>query len=510
MITHPYSPNQTYAIQDTASTNLAEAIDDYSEWRNLPGWCQPYRATFRNRHLRSCGDQAADIARQLGYPGLWGWQKHVLDVGTELRDNGKWRWRRIAVIVPRQNGKTSLLSVLAALYLTKGLKVLYAAQSREQAYNPWVEAVDRIEWGMPGLITKVVRGNGREWASASTGGHLRLGTPKAKSIRGSVIDLVLLDEALELDPEFVATIRPTQTTRPMAQIWYLSSAGHANSTVLRRVRTQAIAARKPNTTALFEWAASPEAAVNHWKKEVWHSCIPTLGLEGGAEIEVIEDAYQDMTAEEFAREYLGRWSEQHDDQPINPSQWAKARGKGDNGKFDGAIALGIDVAVGQQSASIAAAGMSSNGRLRIELIDHRPGTTWLPKRIQELCKRHRPIAVIADEKSPAAVLFDDLVRYGWPLEKIDHNTQTRAASRIVGMLEAGNLEIGDAPPLDLAAQTALRRTIGAAWAFKRGLQEADVTPLVASVLALDKIARTENIPLIIMPRPPDQRDDMVA
>lgn len=473
-------------------------VDD--DWSSLPGWCPPAHATLRSPGLTSWGEQCERVARWLGYERLWGWQRQVLDVGTELTDEGLWRWRRIAVVVPRQNGKTTLLSVLSAMYLMRGLQVMYAAQSREQAYRPWSEAVERIEQGMPGLIDVVRRGNGRETATSSSGGSLRLGTPVAKSVRGSVLDLVLLDEALELDPEFVAMLRPTQTTRPMAQTWYLSSAGHGSSTVLRRVRAQAIAQVAPYDTALFEWAADADAArTRPDDHRVWGSCIPTLGQPGGARVEAVESARQDMMPDEFAREYLGQWSDPEADAPIQSHLWAAARKNGEGNTFEGKVVLGVDVGPGSQHASICAAGRSESGRIRVELIEHRMGTSWVEARVGQLCRRHRPVAIIADERSPAAVLFDDLVRMGWPLERIDWVTVIRSSARFVSLLERGDLEVGNGPPLDAAAATAVRRQIGAGWGFQRGTRSTDISPLVAAVLAADRAAQVVEMPLMFMP-----------
>lgn len=483
-----------------------EVVDDYDKWASRAGWCKPLRATPRTAGLPCLGNAAEKTARLLGYPGLWGWQRHVLDVATEVTEQDVWRWRRVAVIVPRQNGKTSLLSVLSALFLRYGYRIMYAAQSREQAYRPWLEAIERIQAGMPGLINYVTRGAGREFATSVNGGYLRLGTPSAKAIRGSVLDIVLLDEALELAPDFVATIRPTQTTRKDAQTWYLSSAGHHKSEVLRKVREQNILMKPPHTTALFEWAADPgEATSNAGDRAVWHSCIPTLGQPGGARYDAIESAQQDMTEEEFAREYLGVWSESKDDKPIRANLWAHARRLGKDGTIVGRVVFGVDVAPNQSYAAITAAGLAADDRLRIEVVEHRKGVAWLSARLRDLCREHRPAAVIADERSPAATLFDGLTRQGWPLEKIDYVTLIRACARLVEKLESGQLQIGESDALDAAAETAERRQVAGGWAFKRGRNETDISALVSAVLALDKAATLESAPLITIPRPYAER-----
>lgn len=69
-------------------------------------------------HVTSRGDDAVDLAAVAGL-FLDPWQEHVLRGACATNDMGKWAAKNVGLIVPRQNGKGSILEAreLAGLFL---------------------------------------------------------------------------------------------------------------------------------------------------------------------------------------------------------------------------------------------------------------------------------------------------------------------------------------------------------------------------------------------------------
>ena len=65
----------------------------------------------------SLGFEVIDFAAVVLGLSLFPWQRWLLVHALELLPDGRYRFRRIIVLVARQNGKTTLMGVLAAWWL---------------------------------------------------------------------------------------------------------------------------------------------------------------------------------------------------------------------------------------------------------------------------------------------------------------------------------------------------------------------------------------------------------
>ena len=105
-------------------------------------------ATERNPDRLTHGAQLAKVAEQLGFE-LFEWQRQVADVALELDTEGNYHYRTVGVTVGRQNGKTALAAIRAALELLKpGTVTIYTAQDRNLArlrFDEHVELINFIE-----------------------------------------------------------------------------------------------------------------------------------------------------------------------------------------------------------------------------------------------------------------------------------------------------------------------------------------------------------------------------
>jgi hypothetical protein len=166
---------------------------------------------------------------------------------------------------------------------------------------------------------------------------------------------------------------------------------------------------------------------------------------------------------------------------IEPGLWPKLRNE--DVKVGAVMTLGFDVTPDRAFASIAASGWAdASGRTTIELIDHRPGVTWVVARIAELANRWRPLTIVCDKASPAGKLAPELETLGLPVMRTDTGQYAGACGAFFDAVVDAQLYHRGQAPLDAAVAAARKRPIGDTWAWARR-EGGDVSPLVAATLA---------------------------
>jgi hypothetical protein len=146
----------------------------------------------------------------------------------------------VGLVVSRQNGKGAILEAreLAGLYLLGERLIMHSAHEFPTSLEAfrrilfWVENNDDLRK----RVKKVVFNHGEEGIEMLNGQRLRFRTRTKGGGRGFTGDCLILDEAMILKQEAVASLLPTLSARPNPQIWYTGSAGNLESQQLGRVR----------------------------------------------------------------------------------------------------------------------------------------------------------------------------------------------------------------------------------------------------------------------------------
>ena len=189
--------------------------------------------------LTSAGPETIELAASSGLI-LDPWQGDVLTDSMGERDDGKWQTSEVGLIVPRQNGKGSVLEArtLGGLYLLNEQLILWSAHEFKTAREGFlrmralVDNYDHLRKKVRAIRTAA----GEEGIELLNGSRLRFIARSRGSGRGFSGDLVILDEAYALSDEAMAALMPTLSARPNPQIWYTSSASSSrcvNSSVRR-------------------------------------------------------------------------------------------------------------------------------------------------------------------------------------------------------------------------------------------------------------------------------------
>lgn len=363
--------------------------------------------TPRDYSRRTLGGKAAKIARILGTP-LMPWQRMAADVALEVDEQGMFVYKNVVISVPRQAGKTTMTQALGIhrLLTTKDGKLWYTAQTGQAARERFIkDLAPRVMRGLPGMV-ELKRGAGdTRMTFRPLSSQYRPHPPNDEYLHGEQSDLNQIDEPwayTEVQGDaLMQAVTPTQNTRPNAQTMFLSTMGDADSTWWHSL-VDAARAGEMERTCIFDWGlpesqdASDIDAVIAAHPAVGHTIPP----------QAIIDAQGTMKPHEFARAYANQRTQTRV-AVFTSEELARVLTDTHAIAPGSKIAFGAAVAWDRSRAVIAGAGYAPDGTPVCEIIDARPGTTWLHERIPALIERHAPLAFLVDPRSPASTIATD-------------------------------------------------------------------------------------------------------
>lgn len=229
--------------------------------------------------LRHDAKAFGDFSESIGWT-LRPWQDTCARYLTATAADDRWMYREVAIIVARQNGKTTILVPLIVSRLLAGHRIMHTAQNRELPREVFGLVADIVEDKYADLLTerngRPVRprfANGQEEIKLTTGGTYRIVAPTRGGARGPSNDLVIVDELREMvDHDFIAAAKPTLTASKKPQMVYLSNAGTEDSAVLNALKLRA---GEDPSLAYLEWSAAPDRRADD--VEGWREANPSMG-----------------------------------------------------------------------------------------------------------------------------------------------------------------------------------------------------------------------------------------
>lgn len=365
----------------------------------------------------SRGPAAAELAERAGLI-LDPWQRFVLDVALGEQPKGadepaqkdptQWSAFEVALVVPRQNGKGSILEArtLAGLFLFGERLILHSAHEVKTALEAYRRLRELIE-GTPELHKQVrlySESNGKEGIELHNGARVRFVARSKGSGRGFSADCVILDEAYELSTASMAALLPTLSARPKPQVWYTSSAALATSSQLHALVARGRGAGVDDRLAFLEWAVRDPDVPDDRVEAAVAEANPGLGIRLSMSLALTE---RRSLGSDWPRERLGV----HDaavgdvEPTISLDAWG-ALADGDSEPAGGVVFV-VDVSPNARSASISMGAVRDDGLGHVELVDHRPGVEWVAARRAELSAQWPAAAWALDPSGPAVELRGD-------------------------------------------------------------------------------------------------------
>ena len=442
---------------------------------------QSPRIEARPPFTSSAGREAVELAASAGLH-LYPWQQHVVDVVLAEGDDGKWAAFEAACVVARQNGKGALVEalVLADLFLFETPLVIYSAH----LFTTTTETINRIVALIEGSdhlrrrVSRIRRAAGAESVEMKSGSRLRFLARSNTSGRGFSAGRLYLDEAQILGSQAMAAIIPTLTTAENPQLVYFGTAPLPESEYWRQLRARGLMdADKRGRLAFLEWSAAPDSDPSD--RAAWAQANPSLGF--GITEQYIRDA---LPATEFGRERLGIVPAGESASAVPPAVWDDAQDESSTLPESAEVTFAVDVSPGGRSAAIAVAGVRSDGRRHLELVEHRPDTDWLVDRALQMDAAW-PCQWVADPAGPAGPVVAALVAAGIRVRSASGRDLSVAAGGLVAALSSGAVAVRPHPMLTAAVEVARAKPTGdGAWTWTRRDATKDISPVVAASLAV--------------------------
>lgn len=475
----------------------------------------------------SLGHEVIAFADLIGMP-LDPWQREAVIRGLELTHDGRLRWRKVLLLVARQNGKTTLLTVLALWWLaidlwrTPRALVLGTSTKLDTAHESWEAAVALAETSehLRPLIPRngIRRANGEQTLMLGTGRY-KISAATALAGRGTTLRRAILDELRE-HTTYAAwdAVIPAMGAVHGAQVWALSNAGGDHSVVLNDLRLEALkkiqgtsASDDDDDLALIEWSAPDEA--DPLDVKALAAANPTLG--GRMPLEpLLADARRAVSlgGEVLAGFRTERMCQRVQllDPAIDAADWARLGPPAVpavplTGALRARLALAWDVSPDGLHATLYAAATDADGLVHLDPVQAWAGpkaTKELRSALPALTERIRPTVVGWLPSGPGAALAADLAerkgRRRWPPPGVRVEAVRAEVTQVcMGMAElvrTGGIHHSGDPLLTAQIGTATRGRRGdAAWVFARPA-DGWVDALYAAAAAAH-LARTMPTPL---------------
>ena len=428
-----------------------------------------------------------DAARILKAGGLIldPWQMDVLCDWMGRDAAGQWAAPTCGGSVPRQNGKSLLVQGRASVgMILFNEQVIYTAHLQKTATETFEEMRDFFEHPrLKRYVADIKTALGREQIILKTGARIKFLARTRNGGRGQHCDLLIVDEAQEMDEDAQASFVPALSASLNPQTVYVGTPPdpRAIGTVFRKIRKKALDGDSKKT-AWFEFSVDEIGDVQN--RERWADANPALGRR--ILVSTIEGEVEQMDADTFARERLGWWAPEiqvSEEYAIPIDLWDSCATEAPPPA--GKIAYGIKFAVDGSEVCLCGAVLAEDGTSRVELIDRKPvgmGVRWLSDWLNQ--RYNIASCVVIDGKNGVDVLVDkicDVWRMKGSVIRPRARDMIAATSTLTDAINEHTLTwFKPQTALRDSAITSTKRPISGGWGFGG----ADSTPIEACSLAL--------------------------
>lgn len=423
------------------------------------------------------------------------WQDGIMCGWLGRTPLGKWAAPTCAGSVPRQNGKSLGLVESRANYgmVVLAEEVIYTSHLQKTSTETFEDMATFFD--SPKLrkrVKDIKTALGREQIILKNGARIKFLARTRNGGRGQHGDLLIFDEALELDAESQASFLPAISASPNPQTIYISTPPTEKSVgaVLRNIRSRALSGQS-DRTAWFEWSVDEIGDVHD--KSRWYATNPSLGVL--IQESTIEGEVEQMDEDTFARERLGWWSstDEQIESVIDKREWNACRIE--DPIREGVLCLAVKFSPDGDTGVLAACYRPTDRKPFVYIVDSRSLSGGLGWFVDAIIRNARNAAqIVIDGKSHSSALQERLMEAAdgktarLMRKSIKNPTSmevTAACSLMLDAVHEGRMTHYGQPALDASATLTERRTIGkdGGWGFK-STEKADATLIEAASLAL--------------------------
>ena len=362
------------------------------------------------------------------------WQSDILDDWMGRTVSGKWAAPTAGGSVPRQNGKSLLVQGRAeAGMLLLNETVIYTAHLQKTATETFEEMRTFFESRtLRRHVAEIKTALGREQIILKSGARIKFLARTRNGGRGQHGDLLIFDEAQELDETAQGSFIPAISASLNPQTIYVGTppGPDAVGTVFRALRKRALGG-ETRKAAWFEFSVPEIGNVKNPAR--WAATNPAMGRR--IQYSTIEGEAEQLDPDTFARERLGWWSPvatETLDYAIDRKAWEACAS--DAEKPEGKTAYGVKFAADGSAVCLCGAVIPKDGQARVSLIEQRPtgrGLAWLVDWLNE--RYDRASCVVIDGRNGVDVLVER-IRPTWKAKSAVLRPSARDVIASVGMI----------------------------------------------------------------------------
>lgn len=439
------------------------------------------------------------------------WQRLAVTRQLEHREDGSLCYRTLVESCPRRAGKSVRIRGMA-LWRMHSADLFGEVQTvvhtgadvaicREIQRGAWRWSEEVAGW-------VVSRANGKEAIETPDGDRWLVRAQGA--VYGYDVCLGVVDEGWNVAPDTVSEgLEPAILERQSPQLHLTSTAHRRATSLMRTALSHALSTADPETLLLL-WGAPSGSDPSD--PAVWRAASPYWSEDRRR---MIAAKYEKALAGEndpelddpnpmrgFEAQYLNVWRLREDskDPAISPDKWADCLDAGTLDEVKSRVALCLDVSLDGQHATLVAAAVLPDGRVRVEVVAAWDGpgcTRELRKELPGHVSRVKPRVVGWLPNGPGAALAADLAdrknssgrRVAWPPAGVSvEEIRSEVTSVCMGLAEqvqSGQIAHSDDPLLNAHIAGAEKLHQGDAWRFTRkGAGQCDATYAAAGAVHL--------------------------
>lgn len=428
-------------------------------------------------HIQLAGTRFEELA-----PKLNPWQRWFLIHALELNPDGSYRFKTVLLWVARQNGKTFIVAllILFRMFIDGDAQVIGVAQKLATAKKTYehaqkiIDAIPRLaqERGKTNAI------NGELWFEL-TGGQRYWVDSADNGGRGLTFDLVFVDEILK-HKTFKAwsALSKTTASRRRSQLIAASNAGDMDAIVQRHLHKMAIDAIESDddetSIGLFWWSPPPGMPLDG--PEAWAYSNPSMNYN--LPQENLAAYYISDPAPVFASEVGNVFVDSSVGGPFQPGKWAEGFDRLSKRKAGGDVYLCVEVSHDRSWAHIAFAAYRDDGLVHVGIMASKPGTDWVVPWLQSPERTFIPAGITFQTKgAPVSSLITEFKDAGIDVVDWGGSDLGRAAGLLLDGVNLGKIKHRNQPVLDVAAGSAVMKSLGGGYVVDAKNSPGDASPL---------------------------------
>lgn len=458
------------------------------------------RPTFEQigSYAYSLSDDVAEMFAEDGGATFYPSQLYELELMLARNADGSPAASTIGISKPRQNGK-SYSARYYAVYMAvfEHRDVLYSAHHSSTTKKMFMALCDLFESperfpDFANDIKTISHARGyegfyfKDWrdedGNIHKGGCIEFATRTNSGARGGTFSVIVIDEAQELTADQQESMLPTvsassdaQDAALMPQQIYIGTppSPTCNGTIFRKMHDSAHSSTDPAIWWL-EWGIETDDIIGYISSrdkaiEYAYRTNPAMGYRIAEK--TVENEYDTMRLDGFARERLGWWSPviSHETEKAIPEEiWDAC--SSEEQKPEGKTAYGVKFSLDGSMVALCGAVIPTEGKARISLIELQPtgrGIRWLADWLNE--RQSKASCVVIDGRNGVDVLIEQISptwRAKGSVIRPSTKNMIAAVSTLTDALNEQSVTwFYQQQALRDSAVTSTKRPIGGGWGF---------------------------------------------